>query len=66
MALKPKTAVFQVRIDPETLVRFQVLCEMHHSTVSDYIRRIMLAHLERFDREQERKRQNLGQQQGRP
>jgi hypothetical protein len=56
MALKPKTAVFQVRVDPELLIRFQLLCESKQTTVSDAIRRMMLGQLERYEKELEHRR----------
>jgi predicted transcriptional regulator len=49
MALKPKSAVFQVRIDPELYARFQALCDSQNITVSDFVRRSILSHVERDD-----------------
>jgi len=67
MALKPKTAVFQVRVDPELLIRFQLMCEERQYTVSDFIRRVMLTEVSRFDEQRaaaQRKRDLLNRQQG--
>jgi len=41
MALKPKTASLRIRIDPELLERYRVICEKRDWTVSDGIRRHM-------------------------
>ena len=47
MALKPKSSVFQVRIDPDLYTRFQALCDSQNLTVSDFVRRSILVHVER-------------------
>jgi predicted transcriptional regulator len=49
MALKPKSAVFQVRIDPDLYARFKSLCDSQNMTVSDFVRRSILSHVERDD-----------------
>lgn len=64
MALKPKTAVFQVRVDPELLIRFQLMCEERQYTLSDFIRRVMITEVARFEEQREamrRKRESLDQ-----
>jgi len=41
MALKPKTGSLRIRIDPELLERYRVVCENRGWTVSEGIRRHM-------------------------
>jgi len=55
MALKPKSAVFQVRIDPDLYARFQALCEAKNMTVSDFVRRSILSHVEQFEHRNEQR-----------
>lgn len=38
MALIPKTAVFQIRVDPDLLVRFQALADHRLVTASELVR----------------------------
>lgn len=55
MALKPKSAVFQVRIDPELYERFKSFCDSQNITVSDFVRRTILANVERAEERERRK-----------
>ncbi|RAM65715.1 hypothetical protein [Herbaspirillum rubrisubalbicans] len=67
MALKPKDAVLQVRVDRELLIQFQLMCEAREFTASAFLRRVMLAEVARFREQQEaaqRKRDILNRQQG--
>lgn len=41
MALKPKTGSLRIRIDPDLLELFRVLCERRGMTVSEGVRRFM-------------------------
>lgn len=41
MALIPKTAVFQIRVDPDLLVRFQALADHRLVTASELVRTYM-------------------------
>lgn len=61
MALRPKSAVFQVRIDPALLVRFQVVCEMQHVTVSEYVRRMIMGSIAQHESRQESKNRKAAQ-----
>lgn len=56
MALKPKTALLQVRLDPDLLARYQAFAEDHHMTVSEAVRRQMIGTCERHESIQERNR----------
>ena len=49
MALKPKSAVLQIRLDPQLLVRFQVMAEHFNMTTSEYMRQMMINNLKQFD-----------------
>jgi hypothetical protein len=49
MALKPKSAVLQIRLDPQLLVRYQVMAEHHNMTTSEFLRQRMLNELKQFD-----------------
>ena len=50
MALTPKTAVLQIRIDPDLLRRYQAACDARHESVSNVLRRFMLAEVEAYER----------------
>lgn len=54
MALRPKTSLLQVRIDPQLLVRFQLYCEDHNITASDAIRRMIMMRIADDDKRRER------------
>lgn len=41
MALKPKTALFQMRLDPELMMHLQVFADREQRTVSDFVRRLL-------------------------
>lgn len=49
MALTPKTAVLQVRLDPELLRKYQEACEARHSTVSQSLREHMYAEVAGYE-----------------
>lgn len=44
MALKPKTALLQIRMDPDLLAEFQRLCAANLYTPSDMARRLIHQH----------------------
>lgn len=46
MALKEKSAVFQVRIDPDLHARFKIACEDRDMTVSEMVRRFIVHQVE--------------------
>lgn len=46
MSLKPKSAVLQIRLDPDLLELFQAQCADRHYTVSDVIRRMIIGRSE--------------------
>jgi len=52
MAVKPKTAVFQIRVDPELLEQFRTAVEHVNFTVSDTLRRYMEHRVRVFAAEQ--------------
>ncbi|MCX7289598.1 hypothetical protein [Janthinobacterium sp.] len=52
MALKPKDAVFQVRVERDLLERFRVICEVREMTVSFAIRRFMQHQVEQEEARQ--------------
>ena len=56
MALTPKTAVLQVRLDPDLLRKFQEACEARHSTVSQSLREHMYAEVTGYERHLEKQR----------
>lgn len=56
MALTPKTAVLQVRLDPELLRKFQEACEARHSTVSHTLRDYMYSEVAGYERHLEKER----------
>lgn len=58
MALKPKTAILQIRLDPELLARYQLFADSHEMTVSDALRRQMAAACSTFEAENEKARLN--------
>lgn len=56
MALTPKSAVLQVRLDPELLRKFQEVCEARHSTVSQTLREYMYYQVQGYEREMAKRR----------
>lgn len=56
MALTPKSEVFQFRVDPKLLSRFQAFCDAYNLTVSEALRRSMLNHVEQWEAKVERLR----------
>lgn len=54
MALRPKTAVLQIRLDPQLLIRFQLYCESIDITASDAVRRMIMHRVAEDDRRRER------------
>jgi len=49
MALTPKTAVLQIRLDPDLLRRYQAACDARHDSVSNVLRRYMHAEVEAYE-----------------
>jgi hypothetical protein len=49
VALKPKNAVFQVRVERELLDRFREICEGRDMNVSQGLRRFMMDMVDRDD-----------------
>jgi hypothetical protein len=49
VALKPKDAVFQVRVERELLDRFREICEARDMNVSQGLRRFMMDMVDRDD-----------------
>ena len=56
MALKPKSELLQVRVEPELLERFRAFAESNHSTVSEAIRHFMRVYSEQYEKRLERAR----------
>jgi hypothetical protein len=56
MALVPKTAVLQVRLDPDLLRRYQAACDARNESISNCIRRFMQAEIEAYERHLAKKR----------
>ena len=50
MALIQKTAILQVRLDPDLLRRFHEACEARHSTASQVLRQFMHAEVDGYER----------------
>jgi hypothetical protein len=49
MALTPKTAVVQVRLEPDLLARFQSVSDSQRKTVSQMVREWMYSEVVRFE-----------------
>lgn len=56
MALIPKTSLVRFRLDPELMERFQVVCDAQRTTVSEFLRQMMLSRVETFEQNQEDRR----------
>lgn len=56
MAIKPKSELLQVRVEPELLARFRAFAEANHTTVSDAVRHFMRVHAEQYEKALERSR----------
>jgi antitoxin component of RelBE/YafQ-DinJ toxin-antitoxin module len=56
MALTPKTAVLQVRIDPDLLARFQTACAARDTSASQVLRQFMHAEVDAYERHLLKKR----------
>lgn len=48
MALKPKTELLQIRIDPELNVDLKAWADYEDRPVSDMVRRLLVRHIEQF------------------
>lgn len=55
MALKEKSAVLQIRLDPDLLIRFQAYCEDRDRPVSMVIREMMRNVVDQYEAAQARK-----------
>lgn len=50
MLIKPKTAAFQIRIDPDLLGRFQDGCAKRYYVASDVVRRFMINQVDQWEK----------------
>ena len=49
MPIQRKTAVFQIRVEPELLARFKVVCDDAGFTVADGLRNLMQRRVDIYD-----------------